>query len=306
MKNLPIFCCIAFLPFSAGAQFTTVVDDSWPTGSLLPDQPLEASWHGTSSGSAIGVETGAMVLVSGTSGRAIHGAFTPTSLNVGDVLVARFTFNTPATVSDFRNGAFRIALLNSSGLNMAQNFSYSGSNPNPDLDLPLGYWMDFSVSQSESAWPVEDGVIQGPNISFRQSLEPRTSGRLLATTAGGWETLGSGGDPYLIMPLSTYTGQMSIERTGADSAILRGSLEADGVRLTFFREDVSGGIVDSFDVLAFAMLSNAFGSTNAADHPDNGIRFTNVNIAVIPEPSTYTLLFGAFGLALVLIRRRRK
>ncbi len=244
-----------------------------------------------------------MGLVSGSSGRAIHGVFNTASLNLGEVLVARFTFNTPATVSEYRGGGLRIALLNSSGVDMAQDFSYSGANPNANLDPPLGYWMDFSVSSSDSGWNEEST----PSIAFRESLVPRTSGRLLGTTAGGWEALESGGDPYLMLPSSTYTGQFSIERTGVDAVTLSGSLELDGAVLSSFStSDTGSGIVSSFDVIAFAALSNTFGSSNSVGDPDNGIQFTNINISVIPEPSTYALLFGAFGLAWVLIRRRRR
>lgn len=292
MKKRLLLGCVALLPFSAGAQLTTIVNDSWPTGSLAPEQPLEASWHSTSTSSAIEVGTGFMGLVTGSSGRAIHGAFDVASINVGETLVAEFTFNTPATIGD-RTNAFRIALLNSSGTDMAQNFTYSSTNLNPLLDPPVGYMLSVDVSAG------------GGNMNIRESLTARSTG-VLTGSLTGWAGLGSGGDNFTFAPSSTYTGIFSIERTGVDAVTLSASILQGSTLISSHSVSGGAGIVNSFDAIAFSALANTFGSSNVVGAPDNGVDFTNVTISIIPEPSTYALLFGAFGLAWVLIRRRRR
>jgi hypothetical protein len=65
----------------------------------------------------------------------------------------------------------------------------------------------------------------------------------------------------------------------------------------------------SFGLLALGSSSNAFGSSNSAGDPDNGIDITNFTLttdiaaAVVPEPTSLALL-GLMGCA-GFIRRRR-
>src|SRR5580765_5390329 len=111
MKPL-IFLLLAasLMPTVAWAQTNTIVDDSWADGGRNNGaDPLDTDWWAsTSASSAIEVTTGALGLVSGTSGRGIHGTFPPQSLNVGDSLRATFSFTTPATVGTAVSTGFRV------------------------------------------------------------------------------------------------------------------------------------------------------------------------------------------------------
>src|SRR4051812_22202820 len=80
---------------------TLIVNDSWAdSGRSNGADPLDTDWWTSSATNAIEVSAGSMGLVSGTSGRGIHGIYTPQTLsNVGDSLKAIFTFTTPATVN---------------------------------------------------------------------------------------------------------------------------------------------------------------------------------------------------------------
>src|SRR3954471_4162315 len=89
----------AFLAASS-ARATLIVDDSWADGGRNNGaDPLDSNWWTSSASSGIEVSVGSLGMVTGTSGRGIHTIFpTQTLANVGDSLVATYTFKTPATV----------------------------------------------------------------------------------------------------------------------------------------------------------------------------------------------------------------
>src|SRR5688500_10793510 len=87
---------LAALTLTASARAAVVVNDSWADSGR--DDGLDAQdtkWWTSTNTSAIEVSLGSMGLVTGSSGRGIHGTFTPQALAVGDVVKATFTFTTP-------------------------------------------------------------------------------------------------------------------------------------------------------------------------------------------------------------------
>lgn len=272
---------------------TIIVDDSFADGDRANTGPLQADFFASSNSNAIESNVGSVGLVSGSSGRQIHGLFpTQTLANTGDTLTTSFTFVTPATTAagneDIRFGIFD-HLGRTSSSELGQDTSYSSGSPNADYSGLPGYYSELDV---ESAEP-------GTDLNIRRS-DPSTSGRLLATSTG-FTSLGSGPDiGYAIVADTEYTATISATRTAS------GGLDITTTFLgnTYTVSDPSPGSYD-FGMLAYSSSSGAFGSSNSPGDPDNGIDITNVRVEFaqgIPEPTALATLVT--GLALGLVRRR--
>ena len=116
------FCALlaAMLMAAPTVQAAVIVNDSWADGDRANGaDPLDSNWWASSSTNGIEVSTGSLGMVTGTSGRGIHTVFpTQTLANVGDKLVATYTFTTPATVGSGGSGAFRVGLFDTLGRGM--------------------------------------------------------------------------------------------------------------------------------------------------------------------------------------------
>jgi hypothetical protein len=272
-----------------------IVDDSWvDAGRNNGADALDTDWWSSTSASANSIEVGSgfLGLVSGTSGRGIHGTFASQALGIGDTLTATFTFTTPATVT--ANGAgganFKIGLFDTTGHTLAQDIG-TPSNLYTNLN---GYMMDFDVNPTTS----------GTNIQFRQRSNA-ASQNLLSTT-GDYTSLASGGASYSFAANTTYTGVFSLTRTGSDSLDLYGALYQGASLLSSTTVSDVSGIVSNIGMLAFHPNANIFGSSATVGAADNGIDFSNIKIEVVPEPSTLILaFFGLAGLMYASLRRRR-
>lgn len=312
-NNWGFRCCVALptlvaaMLIAAPTEAAIIVDDSWADGGKDDGvDPQDSNWWTSSSSSGIEVSLGSLGLVTGGSGRGIHTVFpTQTLTNVGDRLVATYTFTTPATVRPAGTAAFRVGLfdtLGRGGLN-ADVPSSSGS-PNAlygwgtgaggpgTAGLP-GYLMDMDVGSG-----TED-------LNFREhdSGTVNPTGRLMGTTTGFTNVPSSGPDgAYTIVPNTTYTGSVSITRSGATEMELTGTLGA-----------ATHTVTDAFDSANFGFLgfwvnSNVFGSSSTPNTPDNGIDFSNVTIEFlpIPEPSTAAIALVAAVAAGAVRRRGRR
>jgi hypothetical protein len=304
--GLALACLLAAGAALTIAQTTSavvIVSDSWADGGRNDGADLlDSNWWTSASSAGIEVSVGSLGMVTGTSGRGIHTIFpTQTLANVGDKLVATYTFTTPATVtSTASTGAFRVGLfdtLGRAGLNA--DVSASSGSPNSlyglfstnTPGLP-GYMLDMDVATG-----AED-------LNFRQ-LDPAVNvgagtptGRLMGTTTGFTSLSPSGPDgAYTFAPNTTYVGSMTITRSSATEMQVAGSLGT-----------ATHSVIDTFDSADFGMLafwanSNIFGSSGTANTADNGIDFSNVTIEFIPvpEPSSFAL----FGLLVGAALKRR-
>ena len=295
--------CLALVA-SPPADAGVIVDDSWADGGRDngPD-PLDSNWWTSASSAGIEVTTGSLGMVTGTSGRGIHTIFpTQTLANVGDKLIATYTFVTPATIGS-NTGGFRVGLFDTLGrTGLDADITASSTSPSAlygwgtgatppgpgTAGLP-GYMLDMDVGTG-----TED-------LNFR-AHDPGTvipTGRLMGTTTGFASLSPSGPDgAYVFTPNTTYIGSMTLERISATDMSITATLGLATHTVTDAFDSVSIGM------LAFWANSNVFGSSGAANTPDNGIDFTNVRIEFVPvpEPSVVALL----GLAAMSTLRRRR
>jgi hypothetical protein len=306
-------CFILFVILVATAptlRAAMIVNVSWGDGGRTNGlDPLDTDWWSSTSntGNSIEVSVGSLGMISGTSGRGIHGTFPAQTLtNVGDTLTATFTFKTPATVGSAVS-SFKVGLFNGSGT-LGADISASTSSPNPIYNPVPGYWMDYDVKTGAPAGT--------ENIAFREKDPvPGTGGVLLAAVgdfknaaANGFPATTSGGSAYVFTPNTTYTGTFSITKS-AGGLDLSGSLsQGTSLLSTFTMASDSSPSATSFDVLGFHANSNVFGSTTSnAAGADNGIDFTNITIEfnAVPEPATLSI-FGMAALLLVAHTTRRR
>ncbi|MDB4354162.1 hypothetical protein N9Z02_02550 [Akkermansiaceae bacterium] len=285
-KFFPLYLAALVSPTTA----QVIVDDRWADGDRLKTETegeLDADWWSSSStsGNSVEVETGALGLVSGGSGRGIHGTFTPQTLEIGDTLVVTFTFTTSATVGTSKSGAFKIALMDFNNASLAGDLYSISGDPNPlYTDLP-GYYVDFDVNMLD----------ESDDTGVRKHNTPNTSGRFLSTS-GEWASLGSSANAdYSILANTEYVGEITLTRTNEDSMQIFGSLSLDGVRLDSFTATDASGIANNIGMLGFWANSSTFGSTNFSGDPDNGITFSNVKIEKNPEVNVNLSINDSFA-----------
>ena len=256
------------LVFATASYATNVVDDDF---TLNGTATTDANYFGSSTAGAIEFNANSIGLVSGSSGRQIHGLFeTQTLANPGDSLKAIIRFRTPETVAatneDIRIGLFDHLERNTPD-QLAQNTSYSTANPNPSYAGLPGFYLELDV---ESADPTTD-------LDIRRS-DPSTTGRLLSTTTG-FTAFGSGPDlGYTIVQNSEYIVELTVTRTAAGTLEIQAAFDGGTHTSTDFAPASF-----SFGMLGISSSSGAFGSSNTAGVDpniinDNGVDITGFNV----------------------------
>ena len=298
-----IVCGVIAAPAFAG---TIIVDDSFDddsaaiTGTVATD--TEIAFFGTSGTNALqdGTGTGTLGLVTGTSGRQIHGVFpTQTLATAGDTITSYVTFTTPDTVLNQGSDDIRIGLFSDGGNDLAQNFSASSSNPEALLNGLAGFAIELDV---------DPATVTDQDVNIRRS-DPSTTGRLLGTNTGISNASSSADNGYVFTPNTTYQLHTTVTLNAAGGLdVLAEFFDPTGLVDSDTYTDATPNGFD-FGLLALGASTNAFGSTNSFDTPgDNGIELDNVTIhstiaSAIPEPSSLALL-GLIGCA-GFVRRRR-
>ena len=319
---------------------TIIVNDSFADGNRFATgtsgSDIETNFFATSTGSAIeddnddGIGAGAVGLVSGTSGRQIHAVFPSTTLAAaGDKIQSSVTFTTPAvsgnnlfSQADFdaldpavQDGAslsafpttgddLRIGLFssNSAGLNLSTDLSNNSSTQIPEL-LLAGYAVELDVEPSGSASTTD--------IQLREYLLANATGNLLGTNTGSSSvaTDGSTGQ-YFFQPSTQYELVQSYTLNAAGGLDVAVTFIEAGVTLGTLTSTETAPTTLEFSILALGASSEAFGLSNDAGDPENGIDINNVTIhteiveaTAVPEPGTLSILFG--GMTLAMLRRRR-
>ncbi len=263
IKPLHLFFTFLLLVFATSSYATNVVDDDF---TLNGTATTDANYFGSSTAGAIEFNANSIGLVSGSSGRQIHGLFeTQTLANPGDSLKAIIRFRTPDTVAatneDIRIGLFDHLERNTPD-QLAQNTSYSTSSPNPSYAGLPGFYLELDV---ESADPTTD-------LDIRRS-DPSTTGRLLSTTTG-FTAFGSGPDlGYAIVQNSEYIVELTVTRTVAGTLEIQAAFDGGTHTSTDFAPASF-----SFGMLGVSSSSGAFGSSNSAGLDPNIINDNGVDI----------------------------
>src|SRR3954447_8481489 len=196
-KLLTVSVAAALLISAPASQAAIIVNDSWADGGRNNGaDPLDTNWWSSvsSTGTGIEVSVGSLGLVTGTAGRGIHGIFpTQTLANVGDSLVATYTFTTPATIGTAQAGGFKVGLFDTLGRSgLDADITSSSGSPNSlyglysanTLGLP-GYMLDMDVGTG-----TEDLNIRQLDTPVNVPATTPT-GRLMGTTTG-FTSLGDG------------------------------------------------------------------------------------------------------------------
>ena len=286
----------------AGAT-TIVIDDSFADGDRTSTGNLDADWWSSNdtSGSNVEIASGALGLVTGTSGRGMHATFSPQTLEVGDSITVTYSFTTPATIGATSGTTFKIALMDFNDPGLAADQASSSSSVNPLYVGQPGYLTAFDIHSAGGG---------NKDTDFRKHDTTSALGRFLGTM-GEWSSISSSADAgYAFTANTNYVGIYSITRTGTDRVELFSSVSlAGGALLDSHTASDTSAIANNFGMLGFWVNSNTFGSSNVAGHPDNGLTFTNVLIestAVTAEEPTVAfipmlpiLAFLFLGLSLI-------
>ena len=302
---------LALLCFGAScthANTTILFNDSWADGGLTDGtDATDTAWYGTTGNSALDSNSytesnNFLSARSGTSGRGFHGVFNSQSIaNTGDKITVTYSFTTPATVGD-KATALKVGFFDSNDATAANGgpiHTTSGlASSDSGWDTVYGEAVDLDANYSGTS-----------NFGFKSKTSSVATSRLLNSSTG-WTSQGSNVDgAYTIAANSSYVGTFSIENKGSDLYDLSATISSGGTLLASETREGKTIAANAFDIIAFNHSSNAFGSTNSAGVADNGLDYTNIQVAftqVVPEPSAYALLLGGFGVRLAVARRKQR
>jgi hypothetical protein len=264
----------ATLNITVDAAIPALVSDNFADEDRTQTGSLDANWWSSSStsGNSVEIDANGLGLVSGTSGRGLHGTFSPQTLDIGGSVTATLTFTTPATVGTNKSGGLRFMDNNDAGL--AADLLSTGSSSNPLYENLPGYMVNFDVNKTDGSDDTE----------IRKHLVPNTVGRFIGTSSSTeWPNMGSSADKdYGILANTEYVVVIRATRTGADTADIFSSLSQGGTLLDSHTETDDSGIANNFGMLGVWVNSGVFGSTNASGlNVDNGITITNVTVEAV-------------------------
>jgi hypothetical protein len=302
--------CCAFLSASLlwlpAAEAAIIVNDSWADGGRDNGaDPLDSNWWVSSNPNGIEVSVGLLGMVTGSQGRGVHTVFPTQALaNVGDKLVAIYTFRTPQTVGTPGSAAFRVGLFDTLGRaaldgditasstspNAAYGWGTGASPSGPGTAGLPGYMMDMDVGS---------GGTEDLNFRAHDAGTVNPTGRLMGTTTGFTSVSPTGPDgAFTFTPNTVYTGSLTLRRASATDMQITGTLGA-----------ATHTVTDAFDsanvgMLAFWANSNTFGTSSTPGETNNGLDFSNVTIEFIAIPEPSSLIFVILGGALAACARR--
>lgn len=266
----------ATLNITVDAAIPALVSDNFDDEDRTQTGPLDANWwsSNSTSGNSVEIDANGLGLVSGTSGRGLHGTFTPQTLAIDGSVTATLTFTTPALVGTNKSGGLRFALMDNNDAGLAADLLSTGSSSNPLYENLPGYMVNFDVNKTD----------ESDDTEIRKHLVPNTVGRFIGTSSSTeWPSMGSSANKdYGISANTEYVVVVRVTRTGADTADIFSSLSQGATLLDSHTETDDSGIANNFGMLGVWVNSGVFGSTNTAGlNVDNGITFTNITVEAV-------------------------
>jgi hypothetical protein len=243
---------------------------------------------GSNTNANLSATTGALVYTPQAAGTAQQSTayFTasgsPAALAVGETITLTFDFTLTSLGAASENG-LRFGLFNSNGTRYASGFS-TATLPFSNLAIfqpTTGFFTtaNLGATSGTSTFGVREGNSSASNTTPFGGSSTITG----ASTTSGYLGLVAG---------TTYTASLSITRSTATSAFVSTTINGFTQSGT---DTTSSASRMSFDTVAIL-------SGSAIVPAGNTFTVDNVNVTVVPEPAVTGL--GAFGL-LLLVRRRR-
>ncbi|MCZ6674652.1 MAG: PEP-CTERM sorting domain-containing protein [Verrucomicrobia bacterium] len=215
-----------------------------------------------------------------------------------------------------------ILIAVSSNAQVILSWEFSGnSGITPDPETADFFGTNISSTSPSGALTRGSGIVGASNTDGFSSNNWSTSGVSSlseAITAGDYYSFSIGPEAGFSINLSALDINFQTTGSGPDSWGLFSSLDSFSSAVDTFTLDGASATINldvsdsSFDTLTstveFRLAGfGATGSTGAARFNGSGsdIVFSGLTSA-IPEPSTYTLIFGGLALGLVAWRKRRK
>ncbi len=281
MKMLPPICAAALLPFTAAGS--VILNEAFALDQLTTqDLPATSAWYASHIGDLSQPADGTLALDTTGGTRHLLTYFTDAGsyeIAIGSFLQVSYEFRLDTAPAV--GGGLRVGLYNTNANDdRVTDPEASTGTSSPNFEGMTGYVVYSNPASSSYTMRARDKAGE----QFMHSGTPITT--LEGHTASGLGALTAG---------VTYTGVLNISRTGADAVTFSHTLTGpsfDGSISIDIEEDA----FVSFNTFGIAMLGG--------DGRLTGIELDSVTI--IPEPSTYALLFGVLGMAWVLIRRRRR
>lgn len=207
-----------------------------------------------------------------------------------------------------------------------------------DLDgAALRMWNVSGTSRAEMEYVPSSPLTTGVDISFQGLIESGFSGQNLWRVGPAGANLGAfsqsamefrlrdanGGE---IMVRSSSAQDFDTVAVGLDTAftvsLIANPQDAGGTSFDFDKNGVSGTLnPQEFSVIVNDTLVGTYGFLNAVDNNIGAswmatgtganqvvptLQIDDYTMTAVPEPGTYALIFGAFGMGIVLLRRRRR
>ncbi len=256
---------------------TVVLLDTFEDGNRTKSGPLDTNWWTSSSAGSLSVGfdstfgSNALSYSDGTGFRGFVGDFPSVTLAAaGEYILLEFTFryvNTPPN----QNSGFRFGLYNGSP-------STADGPADPQLHTSgtyTGYYSNISVGTANNQQLFQEFGTTGGIMSGLDRTQIGTTNT--STNAGLNNTL-------------PHTGLFRIERTATGLSFL-GQIDST----TLINETQTSGMQYTFNNVGFNIANSIAGEP---------LRFDEIKVTFVPEPSTYALV--SLGLAGVMWLRRRQ